>query len=227
MSRRKRQKAPEARPERLPLTRDRVLQAAVQLADQGGLDAVSMRSLAQSLGVEAMSLYNHVANKDEVLGGMVERVLEEISLPVEAFDWKGAMRQRAFSAREMLRRHPWACSLLVSRMNTGPAMLRYIDATLGCLRAAGFSYELADHARNALDSFLYGFTLQELSFPVRPSDYAETAKQYVSLLPPEQYPHMHALTQLVIRGSYRGVHDFSFGLELLLEGLERHKTRSP
>jgi AcrR family transcriptional regulator len=131
---------------REPLCTERVLRAALKLADAGGTQALTMRRLGQDLGVEAMSLYKHVANKDAILDGIVDLVVGEITLPAAGEDWKSAMRRRAISAHEVLVRHPWACGLLLSRINLGPAMLRYVDATLGSLRAAGFSSELADYA---------------------------------------------------------------------------------
>jgi AcrR family transcriptional regulator len=138
-----------------------------------GLAALSMRKLAQALGVKAMSLYNHVANKDDIIDGMVELVVAEIALPSLTVDWPTAMRQRATSAHAVLLRHPWATMALMSRVNVGPAMLRYIDATLGCLVEAGFSYPLADYAWNAIDSHIYGFTLQALNFPFEADEYAK------------------------------------------------------
>ena len=208
-------------PPRLPLTRDLILNTAKRLADGHGLAELSMRKLAQMLGVEAMSLYNHVANKKDVLSGMVDLVVAEIMLPVIGSDWRAAMRARAVSAHGVLLKHPWAALLIVSRINVGPAMLSYIDATLGCLRQAGFSDQQADHAWNAIDSHIYGFTLQELHFPLEPGEYASAARQFLPMLPAERYPHMRALTEQVIDGSYDGLHDFSFGLELILDGLER------
>jgi AcrR family transcriptional regulator len=206
---------------RIPLTRGRVLEAAIHLADESGLEALSMRRLAKVLGVEAMSLYNHVKSKDDVLDGMVDIVVSEIEVPAIGTDWKVAMRRRAVSAHEMLRRHTWASLLVVSRLNVGPAMLRYIDATLGCLHEAGFSYGTADHAWNAIDSHIYGFTLQVSNFPLDSSEYAEAAQGFLSQIPEEQYPHMHALAQQVIAGAHTGVNDFEFGLELILDSLER------
>ena len=208
-------------PPRLPLTRDLILNTAIRLADGHGLAELSMRKLAQLLGVEAMSLYNHVANKKDVLSGMVDLVVAEIMLPAIGSDWRAAMRARAVSAHGVLLKHPWAALLIVSRINVGPAMLSYIDATLGCLRQAGFSDQQADHAWNAIDSHIYGFTLQELHFPLEPGEYASAARQFLPMLPAERYPHMRALTEQVIDGSYDGLHDFSFGLELILDGLER------
>jgi AcrR family transcriptional regulator len=204
----------------VPLSRERILRAAICLADAGGIEALSMRKLAQELGVKAMSLYNHVADKDDMLDGIVDIVVSEIEVPVLSIDWKAAMRQRATSAHEMLLRHPWAAMELMSRMNVGPAMLRYIDATLGCLREAGFSFEMADHAWNAIDSHTYGFTLQELNFPINEADYSEAAAHGLSLIPADKYPYINQLTHYVMEGRYDGIHDFKFGLELILNGLD-------
>jgi AcrR family transcriptional regulator len=206
---------------RKPLTRERVLAAAVRLADRRGLPALSMRALAQALRVEAMSLYYHVRNKDDVLDGIVDLVVAEIAVPVVGGDWKREMRRRALSAHEVFLRHPWAALLVGSRLNVGPAMLNYIDATVGWLREAGFSYAQADHAWNAIDSHVYGFTLQQLNFPLEPAEYASAAQQFLPLLPRERYPHMRALAELVIAGKHSGLQDFRFGLDLLLDGLER------
>ncbi|MFI9410581.1 TetR/AcrR family transcriptional regulator C-terminal domain-containing protein [Nocardia gamkensis] len=209
---------PEAR---APLTRQAVLHAAVRLADEHGSAALSMRRLAQTLGVEAMSLYNHVRNKDDLLDGIADLVVAEMAPPAIGGDWKAALRARSMSAHEVLLRHPWATGLIGTRINVGPAMLRYIDATVGCLRAAGFSLPQADRAWNALDSHLYGFTLQELNFPLEPSDYASAAQHFLPLIPADEFPHMNALAQLVIDGTHSGIADFGFGLELILDGLER------
>jgi AcrR family transcriptional regulator len=204
----------------LPLSRERVLDAALRLADEAGIEALSMRKLAEVLGVKAMSLYNHVANKDDLLDGMVDRVISEIEVPDLRLDWKAAMRRRANSAHEVLLRHPWATMPIVSRINVGSAMLRYVDTTLGCLVEAGFSFEMADHGWNAIDSYIYGFTLQELNFPLEVSDYPEVAASFIPMIPRQQYPYMNQLSHRVIDGSYNGLHDFEFGLELILNGLD-------
>lgn len=209
----------------VPLSRERILRAAICLADAGGIESLSMRKLAQELGVKAMSLYNHVADKDDLLDGIVDIVVGEIEVPVLEIDWKTAMRRRATSAHEMLLRHPWAAMELMSRMNVGPSMLRYIDATLGCLRKAGFSFEMADHAWNAIDSHIYGFTLQELNFPIRERDYAEAAAIGLALIPADKYPYMNQLTHYVMDGRYNGIHDFNFGLEFIINGLDRALAR--
>ena len=206
---------------RSPLTRERVLRAAVRLADKQGLDALSMRRLAATLKVEAMSLYNHVANKDEVLDGMVDLIIGEITLPTPGDDWKTAMRARATSAHAVMLAHPWAPMLVVSRITVGPNRLRYIDATLGVLRQAGLSWAETDRAWTAMDSYIYGFTLQVQNFPIDPEEYASAAASYLPMLPAETYPYMHELSKCVAEGSHDGTHDFGFGLELILDGLDR------
>ncbi|MBE9009977.1 TetR/AcrR family transcriptional regulator C-terminal domain-containing protein [Pseudanabaenaceae cyanobacterium LEGE 13415] len=204
----------------VPLSRERVLLAALRLADAEGLEALSMRNLAEELGVKAMSLYNHVKNKDDLIDGIVDIVVGEIEVPDFKLDWKTAMRRRAISAHEVLLRHPWATMPIVSRINIGSAMLRYMDATLGCLHEAGFSLQMADHILNLIDSHIYGFTLQELNFPVEPENYAKAAKEGLPMLPADQYPYMNHLTHEVIERRYDGLHDFEFGLELILDGLD-------
>ncbi|TDP42634.1 TetR/AcrR family transcriptional regulator C-terminal domain-containing protein [Nocardia ignorata] len=206
-------------PPRTPLSRERILRAAIALADAESLDALSMRKLAKALGVEAMSLYNHVAHKEDILDGLIDLVVEEIYVPEAGGDWQEELRRRAISAHEVLLRHRWATGLLGSRVNVGPAMLRYVEATLACLIAAGFTYEQADRAWNALDSHIYGFTLQAVNFPLDPSEYASSAEEFLPLIPTETHPHMHTLASLVIDGKHSGTADFTFGLNLLLEGL--------
>jgi len=209
-----------------PLSRERVLRAALRLADAGGIESLSMRRVAQDLGVQAMSLYHHVANKDDMLDGIVDIVVSEIDVPSLETDWQTAMRRRATSAHAVLLRHPWATMPLVSRINVGPAMLRYVDATLGCLCKAGFSLEMADHAWNAIDSHIYGFTLQELNFPFEATDYSAAAAQGLALIPADQYPYLNRLTHQVVEGDYDGIHDFEFGLELILNGLDRFRDHA-
>jgi AcrR family transcriptional regulator len=211
---------------RTPLTRDRVLHAAIKLADTEGLEALSMRTLAQALRVEAMSLYHHVKNKDDVLDGIADLVVGEIEVPAIGSDWKKAMRKRATSAHQVFLRHPWAALLVGTRLNVGPNMLRYVNATVGCLVEAGFSYAIADRAWNAIDSHIYGFTLQELNFPLEESEYASAAQQFLPMIPRETHPYMRALAELVVAGKHRGVHDFQFGLDLILDGLERCRLRT-
>ena len=183
-------------PRRALLSREKVLRAALRMADEDGLESLSMRNLAQALKVEAMSLYNHVANKEAILDGLVELVVSEIEVPAVGGDWRAAMRGRACSAHAVLMQHPWATQLLVSRANVGPTMLRYVDATIGCLREAGFSYALADHAWNAIDSHVYGFTLQKLNFPLKPEEYASAAKDFLPMIPADQYPYLLSLIHI-------------------------------
>lgn len=221
-----RKRAPARRKTRPPLGRGPILRAAVKIADESGIESLSMRKLAQTFGVEAMSLYKHVANKDDILDGIVDIAASEIDLPRIGGDWKVEMRRRASAAHAVLMRHPWATMLMVSRANVGPAMLRYVDATLGCLREAGFSYPMADHAWNAIDSHVYGFTLQKLNFPFQPEEYADVAKAYLPMIPAEQYPYLHGLSQEVIGGGYDGLHGFEFGLDLILDGLERRRRNA-
>lgn len=209
-----------------PLNRERVLRAALRLADEGGIESLSMRKLAQKLGVKAMSLYNHVANKDDVISGIVDMVVSEIEVPSLETDWKTAMRQRAISAHQVLRRHPWAALALMSRANIGPAMLRYVDATLGCLREAGFSFEMADHAWNVIDSHIYGFTLQELNFPFEAAEYAAVAEDHLSLIPADQYPYLNQLAHHIIEGHYDGIHNFEWGLDVILNGLDAWRDQT-
>jgi AcrR family transcriptional regulator len=208
---------------RIPLTKQRVLGAAVALADRGGVRSLSMRKLAHELGVEAMSLYHHVANKDAILDGIVDVVFSEIDLPSGETDWKAAMRQRAISAREALLRHPWATGLMESRSTPGPATLRHHDAVLGILRNAGFSVELAAHAFSALDSYVYGFALQEASLPFETSEeLAAVADTILGHLPADEYPHLTEMTvEHVLQPGYDYGNEYLFGLDLILDGLER------
>lgn len=209
---------------REPLSRERVLAQALQMADELGIEALSMRKLADALGVKAMSLYNHVKNKDDIIDGMVDMVAGEIDVPAVSADWKASMRRRAKSAHDVLLRHPWATMEIVNRVNIGPAMLRYVDATIGCLREAGFSFEMADHIWNAIDAHIYGFTLQELNFPFEAQEYSAAAENYLSLIPADKYPYLNGMTQRVMSGKYDGIHDFEFGLELMLDGLEQYRN---
>ena len=218
--------APPTRPAtepRIPLSRERVLRAAVALADESGIDSLTMRKLGDAVGVEAMSLYNHVANKDDVLDGMVDLVFSEIGLPSGGADWKTAMRQRAILAREVLSRHRWAIGLMESRTSPGPATLRHHDAVIGCLREGGFSIEMAAHAFSVLDSYIYGFALQEASLPFDTGEEtAELAQMILKQLPADEYPHFTELTiEHVLQPGYDYGNEFEFGLDLILDGLER------
>ncbi|MGH2393267.1 MAG: TetR/AcrR family transcriptional regulator C-terminal domain-containing protein, partial [Candidatus Limnocylindria bacterium] len=175
---------------RAPLSRDRVLQAAIGLADEAGIDSLSMRRLGQALGVEAMSLYNHVANKDDILRAIVDMVLSKFELPVLGSDWKAAIRGTAISAHEVLVRHPWAAGLMLSSTGASPARWRYMDAILGCLREAGFSADLTDHGYHALDSHITGFTLWEVQVQIDPEKLPDLAATFLRDLPVDEYPHL-------------------------------------
>ena len=208
---------------RPPLTRQRVLDTAVALADREGVRSLSMRKLAQELGVEAMSLYHHVANKDDILDGLVDVVFGEIDLPAGEDGWRAAMRQRAISAREALRRHPWATGLMESRPTPGAANLRHHDAVLGVLRGAGFSVQLAAHAYSLLDSYIYGFALQEASLPFHtPEEAAQVAQAIMAEFPASEYPHLTEIAvDHVLQPGYDYGNEYLFGLDLILDGLER------
>jgi AcrR family transcriptional regulator len=212
---------------RAPLSRDQVLQAAVALADEGGVGALSMRKLGQVLGVEAMSLYNHVAGKADLLDGMIDVVFSEIGLPPAGGGWKSAMRTRALSARAVLGRHRWAIGLMESRKTPGPATLRHHDAVLGCLRGAGFSVELTAHAYSLLDSYIYGFALQEASLPFgTPEETAQVTKEIAGQMPADEYPHLAELaTAHVLQPGYQYGSEFEIGLDLILDALERSAVR--
>jgi AcrR family transcriptional regulator len=214
---------------RIPLSRDRVLGAAIVLADAGGIEALSMRRLAQELGVEAMSLYHHVANKDDLLVGMLDIVVTEMELPSAGSDWKRAMRRSAISAHEVLVRHPWACGLLVSGTSgVAPARLRYMDAVLGCLRRGGFSVELTHHAYHALDAHIIGFTLWQLSFPFESEEELQTmAGSFLQELSTDAFPHLaEHIGHHLRKSSDEDQSEFDFGLDLILGGLERLRKRS-
>jgi AcrR family transcriptional regulator len=208
---------------RSPLNRERVLRAAVALADDSGIGSLSMRKLGDALGVEAMSLYNHVANKGDLLDGMVDFVFSEIDLPAAGADWKTAMRQRAIAAREVLSRHHWAIGLMESRTSPGPATLRHHEAVIGSLRRGGFSIEMAAHAYSVLDSYIYGFALQEASLPFETAEEtADVAEMFFKQLPPDGYPYLTELTvEHVLQPGYDYGNEYEFGLDLILDGLER------
>ena len=208
---------------RPPLSRERVLEAAIGLADAGGIESLSMRKLAGALGVEAMTLYYYVANKDEILSAIVDMVVSEFELPNPEADWKAAIRRTAISAFEVLQRHPWAASLMLHGTTVSTARLRYMDAILGSLRRGGFSADLTDHAYHALDSHIMGFTLWVVSMNLgTEEDLAAMAKQFLQEFPIDDLPHLGEHIQQHMRPrdpSDEG--DFAFGLDLILDGLER------
>lgn len=213
---------------RTPLSRERVLNAALTYADQHGIESLSMRKLGDLLEVEAMSLYRHVSNKDAILDGLVEVIAARFAPPAPGKTWKKQLRQRCITTHEVLMAHPWATMLVVSRANTGPNMLHYVDATIGCLLSAGFSIPMADYAWNTLDSYVYGFTLSKLNFPFKPEEYADAARGFLPMIPQDTYPHLVTMAQSVIDGEHDGLHNFEFGLDLLLDSLSRlHRKHTP
>jgi AcrR family transcriptional regulator len=207
---------------RVPLSKERVLQAALVLADEGGIESVTMRKLAQALGVEAMSLYHYVAKKDDILDGIVDIVLKEIEVPSLEVDWKPAVRQSAISAHEVLLRHPWACSLILTMSRISPARLRYMESLLATLREAGFSPDMTYHAYHALDSHIMGFTLWEGNFPADTEDLAALGATFLRDFPADEYPHLaEHIKQHLTESSHEDEGEFEFVLDLILDGLER------
>jgi AcrR family transcriptional regulator len=199
-----------------------VLHAAIELADRGGIESLTMRKLGQSLGVEAMSLYNHVAKKDDIVAGILELVVREIDVPSGETDWKTAIRRTAISAHEALVRHPWACSLMMSPVAANPARLRWMESVLATLREAGFSPELTHHAYHALDSHITGFTLWQVSLTFSAEDLPELGAAFLRELPVDDYPYLaeHVEQHLTDSGHAEGS-EFEFGLDLILDGLDR------
>ncbi|GAB2538406.1 TetR/AcrR family transcriptional regulator [Nocardia heshunensis] len=207
------------------LTRQRVLDAAIRVADNGGADAITMRRVAQELGVEAMSLYHHIPNKEALLDGVVDAVFTAIELPAAQQDWQTAIRARAESARTVLTRHRWALGLLDSRPTPGPATLRHHDAVLGVLHNAGFTLELAAHAVSLLDSYIGGYVLQEANLPMTtPSDVRHVADGILADLPDGELPHLRTMiTDHAMRPDYDHTAEFDFGLDLIIDGLEARR----
>jgi AcrR family transcriptional regulator len=214
---------------RVPLSRDRVLAAAIRLADASGIESLTMRRLAQELNVEAMTLYYHVANKHDILNGMVDLVTEEFELPDPRTDWKVAIRTTAMSAYAALIRHPWAASLMLSGPGVSRARFRYMDALLGSLRAGGFSAEMTDHAYHALESHIMGFTLWEVGMNLGTREEMTTmATSVLEELPREELPHLAEHIEQHLkprRPDDEG--EFAFGLDLLLDSLERMRDATP
>lgn len=204
------------------LSRARVLQTAVAVADQGGIGALTIRTLAQELGVKPMSVYYYVPNKEAILDGIVDNVFSEIVLPRVGADWRAEMRRRAHSVRTVLGRHSWAIGLLESRPRPGPATLRHHDAVLGTLRSAGFSREMTAHAYALIDSFSYGFALQEASLPFEAQQIvADGSEPDATLFTDDQYPHMAAMvSEHYVQPGYRFSDEFDFGLNLILDALD-------
>ncbi|MGW6657626.1 TetR/AcrR family transcriptional regulator C-terminal domain-containing protein [Rhodococcus sp. NPDC055024] len=208
---------------RARLTRDDVVGGAVALADSVGIDSMTMRKLGTQLGVEAMSLYNHVSDKGDLLDGMVDAVFAEIDLPTPGRPWRTELHARAVSTRAVLGRHPWATPLMESRTTPGPATLRHHDAVIGTLRSADFPVSLAAHAFSIMDAYIYGFVLQEVSLPFETAqETTELANAIMGSFESGQYPHLAELTtEHVLAPGYSYAAEFAFGLDLILDGLER------
>jgi AcrR family transcriptional regulator len=205
------------------LTRERVLRAAMTNADEGGFEALSMRRLAEELGVAPMALYRHVANKEDLVDGMVDVVFAEIGLPPGGADWRTAMRDRALALRDVLLRHRWAIGLMESRRHPGPANLRHHDSVLGSLRSGGFDVVMAAHAYSVLDSYIYGFALTKMNLPFdSTAEIGDVAQTMLDPFPLNEYPNMvEILTEHVMKPGYDYLDEFEYGLDLLLDGLER------
>jgi len=213
---------------REPVTRERAILAAIDVADAGGIGEVTMRRIADALGVEAMSLYHHVPNKDAILDGMIDVVFREVEVPSGDVDWKTAMRRRAASMRAALLRHRWAITLMESRRTPGQANLAHHDAVLGSLRGGGFSIALTGHAYAVLDAYIYGFVHTEINLPFPTTDETQAvAKEIFDHLPAGSFPHLvEYATQHVLKPGYSFGDEFEFGLELILDALERAQKRA-
>ena len=208
---------------RKPLSRKRVLRAAIAHADKVGLEELSMRKLAEVLQVAPMALYRHIENKEDLIDAMIDVVFTEIEPPARDGEWRTAMRQRAISVRNALERHRWAIGLMESRLHPGPANLRHHDAVLGNLRAAGFSVEQSAHAYSLLDSYIYGFALTKMNLPFQSGDdVAEIAHTMLEPFPVDEYPNLVAfITEVAVKPGYDYGNEFEAGLDVLLDGLER------
>jgi len=209
---------------RKPLSRKRVLRAAIAHADKRGLEELSMRKLAEVLQVAPMALYRHIQNKDDLIDAMIDVVFTEIDLPPRDADWRPAMRQRAISVRDALERHRWAIGLMESRLHPGPANLHHHDAVLGNLRANGFTVEQAAHAYSLLDSYIYGFALTKMNLPFENGrgDVPDIAEGMLEPFPANTYPNLvEFITQHAMKPGYQYGNEFEYGLDLILGGLEK------
>jgi AcrR family transcriptional regulator len=206
---------------RVPLSRDRILAAAIVLADEAGLESLSMRRLAQHLGVEAMSLYYYVASKDDLQDEMLDAVFREMELPSDEGVWRSALRASAISAHQVLLAHSWACRLLMSPTSPSPARLRWMDSILGRLRGAGFSPEMTHHAYHALDSHIVGFTLWVLPYVAIARERPDFARDFMAQAPLDELPHLAEHIQVHLSDRAGDTSEFDFGLDLVLDGLER------
>src|SRR3954468_1458668 len=212
---------------RLSLNRERILMAALELADESGIESLTMRKLGQRLGFEAMSLYNHVANKDDLLDGILDLVLGETQPPSPKGGWAQAIRTSAISVHDALRRHAWSSPLLMDPGRIRPARLRYMDLLLGRLREAGFSAESTYVAYHVLDGHIFGFSLWETSHTYSAEEVSTFGEKFADTITPEAYPHLHEHgEQHLSEGPHREVLAFEFGLDLILEGLQKTRNTS-
>jgi AcrR family transcriptional regulator len=205
---------------RAPLTRDRVLRAALELADEGGTAALTMQRIGRRLGVEAMSLYRHVRNKDDILDGIVDLVFAEVELPADRSNWRTVLRAQSISTRAALRRHPWAITLMESRMTPGPANLRTHEDTITVLLDAGCSAVMATHAYNLVDSYVYGFALQEVNFPFsNAEELAAMSEEILANLQADEYPNSARVARELLTSGFDYADEFEFGLDLILDAI--------
>ena len=191
------------------------------MADELGVDALSMRTLGQRLGVEAMSLYNHVANKDDVLDAILDRAVAEIDPPAATGEWRAAIRASALSANEVLTRHPWACGMWLQR-SPGPARARYMEGLLACLERSRLPHDIAHHAYHVIDTYVVGYTAQQHTFVMGADQLAAAAETFVAQLTPGEFPNVIAHIEAHMEGETTGS-AFEFGLDLILDGLHRLK----
>ncbi len=210
---------------RQPMTRERVLGAAFELADRIGIADLTIRRLAEALGSKPMTIYHHVPSKDEILDGIVDLVFAEIELPDPELDWKPAVRARCVSAREVLSRHTWAVPLMESRRSPGPATLRHHDAVVACLRR-GLSITMTGHAYATLDAFVYGFAIQEAALPTPGDDMTEVTAELVTDELAEHFPALHEFAvEQALKPGYDFGDEFEYGLDLILDALEARSHR--
>ena len=208
---------------RQTLTPERVLEGAVALADDIGIEALTIRKLATALDTKPMTIYHHVPSKEEIVNGMVEVVFAEIEKPPEDQDWKSAVRRRCISARDVMKRHPWAAPLMESRTAPGPENLGHHETVLACLRRGGLSWQMTAHAYAILDAFVYGFAFQEATLPEGAGEeFVEFAKDMADVFDPETLPHLADFTvNHVFQPGYNFADSFDFGLDLILDALEQ------
>ena len=210
---------------RAPLDRERILRAALAITDESGIEALTMRGLGAELGFEGMSLYHHVASKDDLLDGILDLVLDETHPPASTEQWDAAIRASALSVHEALRRHPWACRLLMTPARIRPARLRYMDSLLGCLHDAGFDDDVTFTAYHVLDAHIFGFSLWRAAYTYDIEEPADLGASIDDFIPPDEYPHLNEHGRQHMReGPHRDVDAFALGLDLILDGLKEMRS---